>query len=351
MRLWTFQSIAHGADGIIHFRWRTARRGIEEYWTGVLDQDDVPRARFEDFKREGAEINKIKNEIFDSKIVSDIAVIKDYDDEWVYDHQYFTSELHTTWVYGQLFQAASELKQNIDFISPLADFGRYKIIFAPYMILMDEELAAKLRLFVQQGGTLIMSAHSAVKDRDNTMTEMTVPNRLTDLLGIEVETYHCYQPPSLNKNGVRFADGTLVPIHVFADLLKVKGATVIGRWDRDYMQGATAATEHKVGKGKAVYYASFFNLESARYLLKHYADEQHLQPMFSCFPGEIEVTRRTKSDRDYYFILNHANEKVALTTGNGYFDMLAGKESSSSFTLEPFGYKVLRKLRKAEGKN
>jgi beta-galactosidase GanA len=138
MRLWTFQSIAHGADGIIHFRWRTARRGIEEYWSGVLDQDDVPRARFQDFKREGAEINKIKGEIFDSKLVSDIAVIKDYDDEWVYDHQYFTSELHVTWVYASLFQAASELKYNIDFIGPQADFGRYKIIFAPYMILMDE---------------------------------------------------------------------------------------------------------------------------------------------------------------------------------------------------------------------
>jgi beta-galactosidase len=252
MRLWTFQSIAHGADGIIHFRWRTARRGIEEYWTGVLDQDDVPRARFQDFQREGAEINKIKSEIFDSKLISDIAVIKDYDDEWVYDHQYFTSELHSTWVYGQLFQAASELKYNIDFIGPQADFGKYKVIFAPYLILMDEDLAAKLKQFVQQGGTLVMSAHSAVKDRDNAMSEMTVPNRLTDLLGIEVETYNCYQPPSQQKNGVRFADGNLVSIHVFADILKVTSANVIGKWDRDYLQGIAAATENKVGKGKAV---------------------------------------------------------------------------------------------------
>ena len=351
MRLWTFQSIAHGADGIIHFRWRTARRGIEEYWSGVLDQDDVPRTRFQDFKREGTEINKIKHEIFDSKVVSDIAVIKDYDDEWVYDHQFFTSEVHTTRVYSYLFRAASELKYNLDFVGPHADFGKYKIIFAPYKILMDGELASKLKLFVEQGGTLIMSAHSAVKDRDNTMTEMTVPNRLTDLLGIEVESYHCYQPPSADKNAVRFADATVLPIEVWADLLAAKTAKVIATWDRDYMKGTPAATENRVGRGKAVYYGSFFSADAARYLLQRYAEEKDLKPLFTGFPKEVEVTRRTKGQTDYYFILNHANASVAVSPGPGFFDLLTGQQSSEQFSLEPFAYKVLRKSGNAAGKN
>jgi beta-galactosidase len=349
MRLWTFQSIAHGADGIIHFRWRTARRGIEEYWSGVLDQDDVPRARFQDFKQEGAEINKIKGEILDSKLISEIAVIKDFDDEWVYDHQFFTSEVRSTWVYAYLFRAASELKHNIDFVGPQADFGKYKIIFAPFKILMDEELASKLKMFVEQGGTLIMSAHSAVKDRDNTMTEMTVPNRLTDLLGIEVDYFHCYQPPSADKNGLRFADATVLPIDVWADVLKLKTAKVVATWDRDYMKGLPAATENNVGRGKAVYYGSFFNTDAARYLLKRYAAEKDLKPLFADFPKEIEVTRRTKGQNDYYFILNHANESVAVTPGPGFFDLIAGRESSERFTLEPFAYKVLRRSRNTAG--
>ncbi|MCJ7625606.1 MAG: beta-galactosidase, partial [Anaerolineaceae bacterium] len=32
MRLWTYQSIAHGADAILYFRWRTCRTGTEQYW-------------------------------------------------------------------------------------------------------------------------------------------------------------------------------------------------------------------------------------------------------------------------------------------------------------------------------
>ncbi len=35
--LWSMQSIAHGADFISYFRWRTATFGTEMYWHGILD--------------------------------------------------------------------------------------------------------------------------------------------------------------------------------------------------------------------------------------------------------------------------------------------------------------------------
>lgn len=344
MRLWTFQSIAHGAEGIVHFRWRTARRAIEEYWSGVLDQDNVPRARFQEFKQEGAEVNRIGQEILGSRVVSDIAVIKDFDDEWVYDHQYFTSEVDTRYDYGYLFRAASELKHNIDFINVGADFSRYKIIFGPYLTLMDERLAAKIKSFVEQGGTFIMSAHSAVKDRDNAMTDQTIPIMgMRELFGVEVDSFNCYQPPSRDRNALKFEEETSVPVNVFAESLKPTGAKVLATWDRDALRGVPACTENRAGKGRAVYYGSFFNLDSARYLMQRYASEQNLKPLFTGFPPQIEVTRRTKGRYNYYFILNHANESVALKIEAGYFDLLEGRDAAASFTLPSYGYKVLRK--------
>lgn len=344
MRLWTMQSIAHGADGIIHFRWRTARRGIEEYWQGVLDQDNVPRARYEDFKKEGAEINHIKAEIFDSKINSDIAVIKDYENEWVYDHQYLTSEVHASWALGDVFRAASEQKFNVDFVNPEQNFERYKIVFAPNSILMDETLAAKMKRFVEAGGTLIVSAHSAVKDRDNAYTDQTIPIMgMKELFGVEVDSFNVYQPVSKDKNALKFADGANLPINVFADILKPTTAKVLAVWDRDFMRGKPAVTENKTGRGKAVYYGSFFNTEAARYLLKRYAAEANLKPLFANFPAEIEVTRRTKAGTNFYFILNHKNESVPLKIGAGFYDLLEGKSAAANFILPPFGYKILRK--------
>lgn len=344
MRLWTMQSIAHGADGIVHFRWRTARKGIEEYWEGVLDQDDVPRARYEDFKREGAEIAKISSEIFDSKINSEIAVIKDYDNEWTYAHQYLTDEVHTGWAYNDLFRAASEQKFNIDFIPPSQDFSRYKIIFAPYQIIMDEQLAAKMKSFVAGGGTLIMTAHSAVKNRDNTYTSQTLPIMgMRELFGVEIDSFQTYQPPSKDKNAIRFTDNTLIPVNVFADMLKTKGAKVIAAWDKDFLKGIPAVTENVFGKGKAIYYGSFLNEDAARYLLRRYTVDRQIKPMFTGFPAEIEVARRTKGKTNYYFILNHKNESVILRIGGGFYDLINGKNAMQTINLQPFGYTVLSK--------
>jgi beta-galactosidase len=345
MSLWAFQSIAHGAEGIVHFRWRTARRGIEEYWFGVLDHDDVPRARYAEFKKEAGEINKLGAELLGSTLVADIAVIKDYEAEWVYDHQYFTSEVNVGAAYVHLFRAASELKHTIDFIEPTADFRRYKLIFAPYLILMDEALAAKIRDFVVGGGTFVMSAHAAVKDRDNAMTDQTWPIMgLKELFGVEVESFNCYQPPAADKNSIRFADGSTAPVNVFADILKAGKAQTIGTWERDFFKGTAALTENHSGSGRAVYYASFFNVESARYLLERYAEALGLKPLFAGFPREVEVTRRTKGAVQYYFILNHADAAVTVAPGRGYRDALSdGKEAPASLTLAPFGYAVLAK--------
>jgi beta-galactosidase GanA len=168
------------------------------------------------------------------------------------------------------------------------------------MILMDEQLATKIKNFVAQGGTFIMSAHGAVKNRDNTMTDETIPIfGLNDLFGVGIDSFNCYQPPSRERNAIKFQDGVSVPVQVFAENLQPKNARVIANWERDFLQGAAACTENRSGKGRAVYYGSFFNLEAARYLLMRYAAEQNLRPLFGGFPANNEVTRRTKG-RDKY---------------------------------------------------
>jgi beta-galactosidase len=345
MSLWAFQSIAHGADGMLHFRWRTARKGAEEYWSGVLEQDDVPRARYQEFKQEGADIRRIGREILGSRVVSDIAVLKDFDDEWVYDYQFFTSEVNVNAAFDGLFQAASETKHNIDFIGRQADFSRYKIIFGPYLILMDPDLALKIRKFVEQGGTFILSAHSAVKDRDNGMTAHVKPILVNDLFGVEVIDFQCYQPPSRKRNAIRFEDGPLVPVNVFADVLKAVKAEPLAVWDQDYMRGSPAVTENRFGKGRAVYYASFFNLEAARHLIRHYAGQYGLKPLMEGVPTAVEVTRRTKGNNNYYFVLNHDDDSVTVRPGLGYFDLLENAPAPATINLKPFEYKVLRRAR------
>jgi beta-galactosidase len=357
MNLWAWQTIAHGSEGVVHFRWRSARRGVEEYWYGVLDHDDVPRARYQEFKKEGLEIRKIGQELLGSKVVSDIAVIHDFEAEWVFDYQYLSGAVRIGSATNELFRAAQEMKFNLDIIGTQADFRPYKLIFAPNLVMMDEELAGKIRRFVEDGGTFVMGAHSAVKDRDNAMTNQTIPIMgLSKLFGVELELFQTYQPqsggptreglylpPTVEKNFLKFGDGVSVPVNYFAEILKVKGAQILATWERNYMQGAPACTENRVGKGKAVYYGSFLNADAARYLMQRYARELRFTPLIAGLPKELEVTRRTKGNNNYYFILNHANADVTVQLGSGYRDMLAGKEAPAGITLKSSEYRILKK--------
>ncbi|MDH7568929.1 MAG: beta-galactosidase, partial [Armatimonadota bacterium] len=77
MRLWTWQSIAHGADGVLHFRWRTCRFGAEEYWCGILDHDNQPRRRYHEAAREGAELARIGREILGTHVRIDVGILCD----------------------------------------------------------------------------------------------------------------------------------------------------------------------------------------------------------------------------------------------------------------------------------
>jgi beta-galactosidase len=346
-RLWAMQAVAHGADGLLHFRWRSAQRGAEEYWYGVLDHDNVPRARFEEFKQEGQELQKIGPQIVGSKVISEIAVIKDFEAEWVFDYQFLTKEVNVSGVYNALFQAASEQRYNIDFVSPTADLSSYKLVFAPQLALMDDELAGRLRRFVAQGGTLVMSAHSAIKDRDNAFTAATIPIGLTDVFGVELDSFQTYQPPSRTDNALRFDDGGAVPVQVFAEVLHPTTAHVIGRWERDYLKDSPAATEQQFGKGKAVYYGSLFNVDAASYFIKRYAGEIGLKPLLADVPDQVEVMCRTKGGTDFYFLLNHGDSPATVNVGDGFIDVLTGEAATASLTLPPFGYRVLKRERLA----
>jgi beta-galactosidase len=357
MNLWAWQTIAHGSEGVVHFRWRSARRGIEEYWYGVLDHDDVPRARYQEFKKEGLEIARIGQELLGSKVISDVAVIYDFEAEWVFDYQYLSDGVRVGSANNDLFRAAQEMKFNLDIIGTRADFRRYKIIFAPNLVMMDEELASRIKRFVEEGGTFIMAAHSAVKDRDNAMTNQTIPILgLSKLFGVELESFHTYQPetraltrdglylpPAGEKNSLKFDGGTSIPVNYFAETLELKGAQALATWEHDHLQGTPACTEQRAGKGKAVYYGSLLNTEAARYLMTRYTTEHQLKPLIAGLPGNLEVTRRTKGSSNYYFILNHANLPVTIQLESGYRDLLAGKDAATSLILKPFEYRILKK--------
>ena len=84
LRLWAYQAIAHGADGILFFRWRTAQAGVEQYWHGLLDHDSRPGRRYEEIKRMGGEIQIIGERLVGTKVKPQVAILLSYDSRFAF---------------------------------------------------------------------------------------------------------------------------------------------------------------------------------------------------------------------------------------------------------------------------
>ena len=82
LRLWTYQALAHGGEGIIYFRFQALPYGMEQYWYGILDHDGIPRRRYEEISQTGRELSILAPYIEKGKNIYDALVVKDYDNVW-----------------------------------------------------------------------------------------------------------------------------------------------------------------------------------------------------------------------------------------------------------------------------
>ncbi len=124
------------------------------------------------------------------------------------------------------------------------DLTRYKTIYVPAARYQDDKTVAKLKAYVENGGTLILGSPDMFGKSDNGSTR---PSLQKDFMGVEI-TGTTASPGKLNYNGLSVASSGRE-----AFILKTLGkAKVIAA----YANGNPALVENPVGKGKVITFAS-----------------------------------------------------------------------------------------------
>jgi beta-galactosidase len=305
MRLWAWQSIANGADGMLHFRWRTCRFGAEEYWCGILDHDNIPRRRYEEFSREGADLKRIGGRILHTvkDVQAGVLIENDQDEACTTLHLGLPRcRDQANVAYGELWKR----HMPVGLVHTADAFDGLRLVVLPSMPMMDDGLAGRLRAFVEGGGVLIVTARTAIKDRNNQVIAQTPPGALAELCGATVEEFGRLEEGELTLRMM----STIVPAGQGYEVLKLRGASAAATWQAPADGSPCAATGqpgvavHHVGKGVAVYvgtYLSEHNVAAVTDLALSYAT---IRPLAKA-AEYVEVTRRTGGGRALTFVLNH----------------------------------------------
>lgn len=341
MRLHTFQAVAHGAELVCYFRWRTARYGTEQHWYGILDAHGRPGRRYRELTELGRELGAISDALADAVPLSEAAVLHDYDSRFALQVHPTNPSLAYEETVQRHYESLRRLGIGVDVLSPAADLSAYRIAVAPNLYVVDETLAAALRRYVEGGGTLVLAPRAGVKDRCNVVPEQPFPTLLSDLAGVEV-----VDVASLLDDGqVAFAGLDGAPDGVFSgwyEQVEPKDARVVAIYESGDFAETPAVTSHAVGAGRVVYLAGAADAATLSRLYARLGVDAGIA--VSEIHEEVELIRLQRKGETLLMLLNHADRECAVPLDDERHDLISGAEHRNEIRLAPFGAAVLARV-------
>ena len=336
----SYQQLAHGADGQLWFRWRTATAGREQYWHGLLGHDGRPLRRYREAAQVAREYRGLEKMLEGTTVTAEVAIIYDYESNWSLASQpgYAGNDYLRTVAryYNALFGAGI----NVDLISPDADLAGYKLVLAPDLVILPDARARRLIAFVEQGGVLMADVRTGVKDENNLVHERTLPGLLSEVLGIVIEEYGALEDRSYRVHSDGLFPDTLTAIH-YVDWVTPKGAEVMAAYHQWPLEPFAAVTRHTAGRGVAWYVGTVFR-EDAFYdrlrdrLLRDAGVERWVD-----LPEGVEASARQGGGKRLVFLINHNDTERSVAIAPGKRDLLAGRVLGDRVTLAPLGVAVI----------
>lgn len=318
---YALQSFAHGADTVLHFRWRTAKSGAEMYWQGILDPSNVPGRRYREFQelcQAVQELPQLDGVMPDNKV----AILYSSVQEYAFQIQHQAEGMYYLELLKSWHDAFTCLGIGVDIVACDAPLGRYDIVVAPKFLVREEKVVQQLYDFTAQGGTLVLTHRCGVKDEYNQCMEEPIPSVYRDLAGVTVAEYDplgeakrsmeiCH--PIWNDNLKKWKSQIVGSQEEqkqyctrWCDLLEVDqdGVDILAVYGEEFYQGTASVSRHQYGKGTCYYQGTTLQREAYIALAETILQERKM-PYYPNLPLGVEMTERTDGSVAWQFWFNN----------------------------------------------
>ncbi len=333
LSLWALQSVAHGADFVSFFRWRTAPFGTELYWHGILDYDNRDNRKLQEVEAFARRLQLLAP-VCGADHAAAFALLKDYDNLWDMRCDVWHRRIGAL-SEKEIFAASQLCHTPYDSLylndeTPLHTLERYPVAIYPHPMIMTEKRAALLTQYVENGGTLILGCRAGLKDIHGKMVMLPQPGLLQALTGTDVRDF-TFVSPAQDE----------VPDHpVFHDILTpLEGAEVLDTYRTGYYAGKACLTEKRTGKGVTLHLGSAFSRSTVKALFEHTGILEPFRKWVSA-PQEVELVLREKDGKRFLFALNYTGKTQVLLLQERVLSLFDGRETEGSYPLPAYGTAV-----------
>lgn len=341
LELWAMQSVAHGADYISFFRWRTCCFGTEIYWHGILDYDGRDNRKLAELKTFRRHLRALDS-LCAAEFCTPFALVRDYDNEWDAQLDACHNSVDKASAAG-LFEASQlhHTPYNIVCLGqPNAgeQLAKHAVAIYPHPVMMDAPRVDVLREFVKNGGTLIIGCRAGYKDMEGHCVTLVQPGLLSDLTGTQVCEFTFCSPA---EESIRVqCGGESVSAPLFNDVLTPLGnARILAEYENGFYRGGAALVENRIGKGRILHWGSVFTCEVASLLFSYTGI---LEPFadVALAPPEVELVMRSDAGKRWLFALNYQPKPEDIELKRPVTALYDGVVASGVYTLAPFGTAV-----------
>lgn len=344
LRMFTYQLVSRGAAAILFFRWRQPRFGTEKFHGAVLAHNPRADGRvFREVAQLGDEMKLLAPSLQGTRVVAEACILYSHDNDWVLQQPNQPNKHFSLREHIQLFYTALHDRNiTVDFARPAENLSAYKLVFAPSLHLLSGGEADRLKLYVQNGGTLIATFNTGLVDEHNLAPDTGYPHDLTDLFGMEVLEFDQLPPGEENHLTFKgtFPTSHLHPARIWCDLIEPRECQILATYAKDFYAGLPAMTMHTFGLGKAIYIGTQSHQHFYNDLVLWLRQLCNLHPLLKV-PENVEVSLRQSEDTRVFFLLNHQTSPLRVQFYKPMHDFLTGNTFSGNYDLQPHGVLVL----------
>lgn len=343
------QSFAHGADMMLHFQYRSFPFGAEQLNYAIIDMDGVPRRRYFEMK-DTAELLKKLKPLEAAEFKNEIAMCFDYDTHWALRIKPVNDPKFNYIKYTEnLYRIIEETGYNLDVISYEADLSKYKVIVLPSAFVLSRKLQDKLGQYVSNGGTLVATFLTSVKNEDNVGYSDQLPAGLSQVFGATVEEVE----PVFDSNHTRLTLALEEPIESMESIVSMDGmwsellggdSLALGTYMEDYKVGAKVISKHQYNNGKAYYIGTDLEEKAMSKLMSNILDDAAVFRNPILAPSKVEVVRRVIKDKNYYFIFNFTTDNTEFKLEVPMEDYLSKEVYNKKVSIERNGFIIISTL-------
>jgi beta-galactosidase len=352
MRMYAYLSLVHRAQAVCAWTWRSMLGGEEQYVFGLVDHDGIPGWKYEEFKQIAEDFNLLKERGFPRRTEPEIAIAYSYESLKVMaGNRSFYKTDYTEQVL-QAYEALTSANIDCNIVNLRNLKKNYKILIVPGHAVMDQASAATIRSFVENGGTVVMTAYSAKVNDNNRVFDTTLPGGLSDVFGIRAGAFTRTRShtPIENAGGLEKTELHLErekpiislggreyqPDINYYEILEAHPAEIAAAFTNT-LENSPAVTRNRYGKGEAIYVAIPANTNFLRTLL------ETLYPALGIETGPVTppgVVARNLEDGAVIYV-NTTGKEQTMNLDKPASGFLSGQRYESSLTLGAYDVELL----------